>query len=55
MNCQYCGEPQGCEHRIECPMFEPRLTQEEIRALRRLLRRHRLYPPPAESVPKYGG
>jgi len=37
MICMHCGAPSGAEHRVSCPMFEPPLTQEEIRELRRIL------------------
>lgn len=37
MNCMHCMAPQGGEHRVDCPIYEPPLTQEEIRTLRRLL------------------
>lgn len=37
MRCMHCGVMSGAEHYRSCPMFEPPLTQEELREVRRLL------------------
>jgi hypothetical protein len=38
MQCMHCGTPSGGEHPVNCPLFEPPLTQREIRSLRALMR-----------------
>lgn len=32
-----CGGIRGCDHQRDCSLYEPPLTMEELRALRRLL------------------
>lgn len=55
MTCPFCSRPPGGEHHVTCPLYEPGLTQEEIRAVRRLLQVNGLVARPAESIPKHGG
>lgn len=42
MDCTCCETPLGAdtfmEHWVDCPLWEPRLTQAEIRQLRAVLR-----------------